>query len=85
MTDWTRNDAIALGEIAMQVGLSPIEAPSAVMIGARIKAHGFDYSEIDAMIQWQYGQWAEDEQAVKAGYPSLDQMARYHRREKRND
>ncbi|QDK01329.1 hypothetical protein SEA_WATERT_59 [Microbacterium phage WaterT] len=54
MTDWTRNDSIALGQIAMQAGLFPDEAERAVMLGARLIAHGFSGYDIDKMIEHYY-------------------------------
>lgn len=53
-TRWIRNDSIALGQIAMQAGLLPDEAENALMIGARMIAHGFSGYDIDEMIQRHY-------------------------------
>jgi hypothetical protein len=47
---WTRNSSIALGEAAMQAGLTPQQADTALEVGARFLAHGFTWGEIDAMI-----------------------------------
>ena len=55
MANWTRNDSIRLGEIAYQeVGLTPEDAEWALMIGARMVAHGFSGYDIDQMIQGHY-------------------------------
>ncbi|QOC59382.1 hypothetical protein SEA_LIFES_56 [Microbacterium phage Lifes] len=54
MTDWTRNDSIALGQIAMQAGFRPDNAQEALMIGARMIAHGFSGYDIGEMIQRHY-------------------------------
>lgn len=49
MTDWTRNDSIALGQIAHQVGLTPKEADRALTIGAKIVAMGFSDEAFEHM------------------------------------
>lgn len=54
MTNWTRNDSIRLGEVAYQVGLTPEDAETALMIGARMVAHGFSGYDIEQMIQSHY-------------------------------
>lgn len=51
---WTRNDSIWLGETAMQCGLTADEAEAALMLGARMHAHGFSGYDIDQMIQYHY-------------------------------
>ncbi len=61
MSDWSRNDSLRLGRVAMQLGLAPYSADRALEVGARFLGHGFDTNEIDAMIPWQYKQWAEND------------------------
>lgn len=48
---WTRAASADLARTAMQVGLLPDDAESALMIGARMRAHGFTGHDIDNMIQ----------------------------------
>ncbi len=80
MDNWTRNAAIRLGELASQVGLTPDNAEDALVLGARLLAHGFLPDEIQSMIQWQYKRWIDDEDAVMSGAPTLDQFARWTKR-----
>lgn len=54
VTVWTRNDSISLGETAMKAGLNAHNSHEALMIGARMIAHGFSGYEIDEMIQHHY-------------------------------
>lgn len=77
MSDWTRAHANDLARTAMQVGLMPDDARRAVEIGARLLAHGFAPSEVEAMIHWQYGQRAADERAMMGGTATLSQAARH--------
>lgn len=54
LTQWARADSISLGETAMKAGLRPDNAQEALMIGARMIAHGFSSYDIDEMIQCHY-------------------------------
>lgn len=54
VTVWTRNDSISLGETAMKAGLNTHDSHEALMIGARMVAHGFSGYDIDQMIQNHY-------------------------------
>lgn len=54
VTIWTRNDSISLGETAMKAGLDTHNSHGALMIGARMVAHGFTGCDIDQMIQHYY-------------------------------
>lgn len=54
VTVWTRNDSISLGETAMKAGLDTHNSHEALMIGARMIAHGFSGYDIDQMIQNYY-------------------------------
>lgn len=85
MPNWTRNDSIQLGQTASQLGFTLEESVEALRIGGRLWAHGFTGYEIDAMIRWQYQQWAEDEKAVKDGDATITQSRRWWERKKRND
>ena len=49
MNNWARNDSIALGQIAQQVGLTPKEADRALTTGAKIVAMGFSDEEFEHM------------------------------------
>lgn len=77
---WLRKDSAELGLVAVQVGLTPEEAVKALTIGARFVVLGFNSSEINDMIQWQYEQWAEDERAVQEKTATVSQMRRWFRR-----
>jgi hypothetical protein len=49
--EWKRRSGAALTQIAMQAGLAtPEDAERALMIGARMLAHGFTDREIDKMV-----------------------------------
>lgn len=52
--NWTRRTAANLAAISMQAGLAPDESERALMIGARMLAHGFDQAELDAMVRHAY-------------------------------
>lgn len=54
VTVWTRNDSISLGGAAMKAGLDTHNSHEALMIGARMIAHGFKNWEIEYMIHAQY-------------------------------
>lgn len=71
MTDWTRNDSILLGETAMECGLAPSEAASALTLGARFQARGFNDWEIQHMIHTQCQLRADLERSYNQGTISL--------------
>lgn len=85
MTNWTRNDSTRLGLIALQAGLDPSDAESALMLGARFFAHGFSSSEIDELIRTQYRIWAEEDEAMRLKTATVTQARRWWERRKRND
>lgn len=61
MKDWTRNDIMLLGRMAMQAGLADVdEAYDALEIGARLKAHGFANYDVDQMIRAYYRELAKN-------------------------
>lgn len=82
---WTRNDSTRLGQIAMQAGLSFVDAEEALMLGARFVAHGFSSSEIDELIVTQYRIWAEEDEAMRLKTALPSQARRWWDRRKRND
>ena len=52
---WKRSDSIRLGGEAMKAGLATYgEAEGALLIGARMLAHGFTSRDIDQMVQDHY-------------------------------
>jgi hypothetical protein len=56
---WTRRATADLARIAMQAGLYPDDAETALMLGARFLAHGFTGNEIDRMIVNHYQRAAD--------------------------
>lgn len=65
---WTRADHVRLGTTAMQAGFASVEeATPALMIGARLTAHGFTSADIDRMIQIHYAERAEVDRARRRG------------------
>lgn len=54
MTDWTRSQALSLGEVAMQAGLSPQDAAKALQLGARLMSHGWDHYDYHRFLQGRY-------------------------------
>ncbi len=65
---WTRADHVRLGTIAMQAGFATAEeAEPALMIGARMTAHGFTNVDIDRMIQVHYAEQAAPDRSRRRG------------------
>lgn len=77
---WLRRDTAELGLAAVQLGLTPEEAVTALTLGGRFQALGFTSEEISDMIRWQYGQWIEEERAVQEKTATVSQTRRWFRR-----
>jgi len=77
LTDWTRQDIWGLGTAAYQLGLTPENATHALLIGARLEAHGVSDAEYYDMIRFLYVQRTEIEEAVKSGTATTWQLRRY--------
>lgn len=54
MNHWTRAAANDLARTAMQAGLDVDDAEQALVLGARMLAHGFTSQEINDMVQHAY-------------------------------
>lgn len=59
MTEYLRSDWNNLKTIAMQVGLTPEEAQTALEIGARLVVQGFSFEDSQRMVQDYYRQRRE--------------------------